>query len=228
MSGNESNIGPGEGIEQVRDAMLYSLVSLSQRRERRVGDRLRRKQEYLRVLAGRLADGQVLNDEGIDLLCLAMPLHDIGMAWVADSVLLKPGRLTADELRQMRKHTSYGRDILSRVASDLGDSPFVRLAGEIAYTHHEMWNGGGYPLGLRGDDIPLSGRLTALVDVYDALRSPRVYNEALSHESAVSLILEGRGSHFDPDIVDAFVSRADEFLAVSRAFADPEEETADL
>ena len=128
----------------------------------------------------------------------------------------------------MRKHPSYGREILSRVAADLGDSEFIELAAEIAYSHHEMWNGAGYPLGLKGEAIPLSARLTALVDVYDALRSPRVYKEALSHENAVALILDGRGSHFDPEIVRVFEGLSEEFRAISDKLADRSEQAVSL
>jgi putative two-component system response regulator len=179
----------------------------------------------MKVLASRLSDHhrftQRLDPEFISLLYKTAPLHDIGKVGVADRILLKPGKLDADEFELMKLHTVYGRDAILQVEKLLGTtSSFLRIAREIAYAHHEKWNGSGYPLGLAGEAIPLSARLMAIADVYDALISRRVYKPAFTHDAAVSLIAEGKGKHFDPDIADAFLNAEDEFQAIARALAD--------
>jgi putative two-component system response regulator len=148
-----------------------------------------------------------LTPERIELLASLAPLHDIGKVGVPDRLLNKPGTLTAEEFMEMRKHPGHGRDVIVHAERDVGtsDDAILAMAKEIVYTHHEKWDGTGYPEGLRGVNIPIAGRLVALVDVYDALTSRRVYREAISHEDAVALIVAGRGTHFDPAVVDAFL-----------------------
>jgi response regulator RpfG family c-di-GMP phosphodiesterase len=149
------------------------------------------------------------------------PLHDIGKVGVADRILLKPDKLTDEEFAEMKKHPTLGRDALLRAEQMLGStSSFLQLAREIAYSHHEKWDGTGYPDGVQGDAIPLPGRIMAIADVYDALISKRCYKPAFSHEKAVEIICEGRGKHFDPDLVDAFVACADEFREIASRFKD--------
>ncbi|HBD07356.1 MAG TPA: hypothetical protein DCZ69_03765, partial [Syntrophobacteraceae bacterium] len=152
------------------------------------------------------------------------PLHDIGKVGVRDDVLLKAGRLTDDEFDLMKKHTVYGHEALRITEQKLGKSTFLRCAREIAHTHQEKWDGSGYPQRLKGDDIPLSGRLMAVADVYDALISKRVYKPPMPHEKAIQIIVEGSGSHFDPDVVDAFVQLEAVFRNIALTFADYEEE----
>ena len=150
-------------------------------------------------------------------------LHDIGKVGIPDAVLLKAGRLSAEEFEVMKTHTTLGRQALLAAAGATSESSdFLRYAVEITGSHHEKWDGSGYPEGLKGEQIPLSARLMALADVYDALTSSRVYKRAMSHEEAVAIIEAGRGKHFDPALVDAFLRRQLDFFEIARAYADAE------
>jgi putative two-component system response regulator len=152
------------------------------------------------------------------------PLHDIGKVGIPDTILLKPGKLTPEEFEIMKTHTVLGRNTIL-AAEKLIETPstFLRHAREIALSHQEKWDGTGYPEGLAGDAIPISARLMAVADVYDALIARRVYKPALRHETAVNMIREGRGSHFDPDITDAFLLIHDEFRVIARRYADTQD-----
>jgi putative two-component system response regulator len=161
-----------------------------------------------------------LDDETIDLLCKSAPLHDIGKVGVSDRILLKPGRLTDQEFEEMKQHTVYGRDTILAAERKLGNTSFLRVAREIAYTHHERWDGSGYPEGLKGEQIPVPGRLMALADSYDALTSKRVYKSRIPHEKAVEIIIEEKGSHFDPEVVDAFLEIQENFRQIALKYAD--------
>ena len=141
---------------------------------------------------------------------------------IADAILLKPGPLTEAEFEEMKKHPIIGGDSLRWAEKQLGSNSFLRYAREIAYNHHEKWDGSGYPAGLAAEDIPLSGRLMALADVYDALINKRVYKEAFSHEKSKRIIIEGRGTHFDPDIVDAFLEIEEQFYEIATRFQNAE------
>jgi putative two-component system response regulator len=200
------------------------MSSLTETRDPETGGHIKRTQNYIRLLAEYLKHHPrfrvFLDDETIDLLCKSAPLHDIGKVGVSDKILLKPGKLTDLEFEEMKHHTIYGRDAIAAAEKKLGDTSFLRLAREIAYTHHERWDGSGYPEGLRADQIPVAGRLMALVDTYDALTSRRVYKSELPHEKAVEIIIEERGSHFDPTVVDAFWEVKEDFRQISRQYAD--------
>jgi putative two-component system response regulator len=149
------------------------------------------------------------------------PLHDIGKVGVPDRILLKPGRLDPDEYEIMKTHATLGKDALAHAEQQLGkDVEFLSCAKEIAWAHHERWDGMGYPRGIRGEDIPLSARMMSIGDVYDALISKRVYKEGMPHEKALGIISEGRGTQFDPNLVDAFVEIAGEFQAIAARFRD--------
>jgi putative two-component system response regulator len=151
-------------------------------------------------------------------------LHDIGKVGVRDAILYKPGALSSEELDEIRRHPVFGHDTLAAAGSRAGvegDEELLQLAKDIVYTHHERWDGRGYPRGVKGDDIPLAGRIMAVVDVYDALSTARSYRSRLTHEEAVSTIVAGRGTHFDPDIVDAFLAIAEEFRGLAQAMGDP-------
>jgi putative two-component system response regulator len=193
---------------------------------RETGNHIRRTQNYVKALAEALAPlpafAPDLTPTNIDLLYKSAPLHDIGKVGVPDAILLKPGRLTADEFEIMKTHASLGADAIREAETMLdGTQPsFLRYAREIAETHHEKWDGSGYPRGLAGDAIPLSGRLMAVADVYDALISKRCYKPAWTHEQAVEMIAEGRGKHFDPRIVDAFLAIADTFKTIAENYRD--------
>lgn len=211
-----------------QEVTIYSLASLAETRDPETGGHILRTQRYVKALATQLsrepAFKERLNNTVIDLLFKSAPLHDIGKVGVVDSILLKPGKLTDEEFSEMKNHTVYGRDAL-RVAEDkLGDNSFMQYAREIAYTHHEKWDGSGYPNGLAGEDIPVSGRLMAIADVYDALISKRVYKPPFSHLKAVSIIKKDSGTHFDPVMVESFLMIAEEFKQIAMTLADSEEE----
>jgi putative two-component system response regulator len=207
---------------------IESLATLAEYRDPETGGHIKRTQNYVKALAVHLKDHprfrSELNDEVIDLLYLSAPLHDLGKVGVRDDVLLKPGRLTDEEFEEMKKHTVYGEEALRITEQKLGGDTFLQYAREIAYTHQEKWDGSGYPQGLKGKAIPTPGRLMALADVYDALISKRVYKPPLPHEKAVEIIIEGKGKHFDPDVVDAFLELEDTFRNIALTFADYEEE----
>ncbi|NMG74545.1 response regulator [Aromatoleum diolicum] len=212
-------------LAAIQDVAILAMASLAETRDNDTGNHIRRTQFYVRALAERLRDHPrfrlFLAGNTIDLLFKSAPLHDIGKVGIPDRILLKPGRFSADEFETMKAHTTLGRDAILHAERKLGmDVDFLRLAKEIAYCHQEKWNGSGYPEGIAGDAIPISARLMAVADVYDALISRRVYKEGMSHEAAAEIIRDGRGSHFDPDIVDAFVELQDEFRAIAARFND--------
>ena len=215
-------------LRLTQDVTIQALASLAETRDNETGAHIHRTQLYVKVLAERLALNPayagVLTPEVVELMTKSAPLHDIGKVGVPDAVLLKPGRLNDEEFAIMKQHPTLGRDALQRAEDSLhGTSSFLRLAREIAYSHHEKWDGSGYPVGLRGADIPLPGRIMAVADVYDALISKRCYKEAYSHEEAVRIITEGRGQHFDPELVDVFLECAEEIRRVAAAHRDGHE-----
>jgi putative two-component system response regulator len=182
---------------------------LAETRDNETGNHIIRTKEYVRVLAEHLQRHprfrHELTAENITQLYKSAPLHDIGKVGIPDSILLKAGALTDDEFTIMKTHAALGKKAIEDAMGAMtGCEAFLRYAAEIAYGHHERWDGSGYPQGLAGDDIPISARLMALADVYDALISKRCYKPAFSHEKAASLIRKGCGGHFDPDVVDAF------------------------
>lgn len=209
-----------------REVTIHTLAGLAETRDPETGGHVLRTQRYVRALARKLAQSKkfrkTLTDDTIDLLFKSAPLHDIGKVGVADSILLKPDRLTDSEFETMKLHTRFGRDALKVAKDKLGENSFMDYAREIAYTHHERWDGSGYPLGLAGEEIPLSGRLMAVADVYDALISQRVYKVPMGHMNAVAIIKSGRGTHFDPDLVDAFLEISDVFHQIAVTYADSE------
>ena len=212
-------------IWALRDAIIMAMASLAETRDNETGNHIRRTQWYVRLLAEELSRrpqyAAALTPERINLLYKSAPLHDIGKVGVPDRILLKPGKLTEEEFVEMKRHAEYGRDAIITAEQCLDEADtFLDLAKEIAYGHHEKWNGSGYPQGLSGEDIPLAARLMALADVYDALISKRVYKSAFSHEQARSIIIEGRGTHFDPAIVDAFLAVEEDVLRIARRLAD--------
>lgn len=209
-------------IERTNSATIYCLAALAETRDPETGQHIKRTQEYIRELALELRKNKeydnILTDEYIELLYKSAPLHDIGKVGVKDSILLKPGKLTEEEFDEMKKHTIYGGESLMVGIKELGEESFLTLAKEIALTHHEKWDGSGYPNGLSKKEIPISGRLMALSDVYDALISKRVYKGAFTHEESKNIILESKGTHFDPDIVEAFIKVEDKFIEIMERF----------
>jgi len=217
-----------EELEITQEVTIECMASLAECRDPETGGHIKRTQNYIQALALKLRDNPkykaFLNDKMLNLLYKSAPLHDIGKVAIRDSIFLKPGKLTDEEFDAMKKHTTYGRDTIRSAASKLGHDSFLRYAEEIAYTHQEKWDGSGYPRGLKGTEIPISGRLMAIADVYDALISLRVYKKPFTHTEAVNTIIRGRGSHFDPDMVDAFISIQEEFRQIAIHSADFEEE----
>lgn len=208
-------------IQSTRDATIISLSALAESRDNETGAHILRTQEYVRVLAKNLAKHPKyqtkLTEDYIDLLYKSAPLHDVGKVGIPDEILLKPGKLTDQEFAVMKTHAQIGADTLAIAQQRLGECSFLDLAGEIALTHHEKWDGSGYPNQLSGETIPLSGRLMALADVYDALTSQRVYKPAFSHDKAKAIIVEGRNQHFDPEVVDAFLQVEEAFVAIAQS-----------
>ena len=219
-------------IQDLQDAMVLSMASLAETRDNETGNHLRRTQHYVKRLAQQLRlnprFADELDDRCIELLFKSAPLHDIGKVGIPDSILLKPSRLDPDEFEIMKTHTTLGRDAIVHAEQALGhEVPFLRFAKEIALSHQEKWDGSGYPEALVGDAIPLSARLMALADVYDALISKRVYKPAFSHEDSVRMILEGSGTHFDPDVAQAFEAVQEDFRQIAARYRDEESSPAD-
>jgi putative two-component system response regulator len=216
-------------VSTIQDVTIMAMASLAETRDNETGNHIRRTQNYVRLLAQELQrQGKFtaqLTAESIELLYKSAPLHDIGKVGIPDSILLKPGKLTPEEFAVMKTHTTLGRDAIL-AAEKLLDEPnsFLEYAREIAYCHQEKWDGSGYPQGLAGETIPVSARLMAVADVYDALISRRVYKPPFPHAEALEIIRAGRSSHFDPAMVDAFVAIAEQFRAVAERFQDTESE----
>ncbi|MEX2287504.1 MAG: response regulator [Planctomycetaceae bacterium] len=209
-----------------RNVTIFSLAKLAESRSPETGAHLERIREYCRIIAQELSDDDRYRDtidaDYVHLIYLTSPLHDIGKVGIPDSVLLKPGPLTDKEFEIMKSHVLIAAETLDAAIRIQPDAEFLRMARDIALTHHERFDGSGYPHGLVAEQIPLCGRIVALADVYDALTARRVYKNALTHDVAKSIILEGNGVHFDPDIVEAFLRREDEFMTIQQRFADSE------
>jgi len=204
------------GIETAKShrLMVQTLLSLTGIRDLETGKHSKRTQKYTRVIAEELSKHPEFRDyltpERVELLASLAPLHDIGKVGVPDRVLNKPGHLTPEELAEMRRHPRYGRDVIENAerAAGVRDDVALAIAKDIVYTHHEWWDGSGYPEGLRGSAIPIPGRVMAVVDVYDALTTRKLYQTPMSNEEAIEFIVQSRGSHFDPAVVDAFIKVA--------------------
>lgn len=211
-----------------QEATIESMAVLAEYRDPETGGHIQRTKNYVRALAVYLMEHprfrDYLDESATELLYKSAPLHDIGKVGIADQILLKPGKLTRKEFQEMKKHAAYGHGAILAAQGKLGANSFLRFAGEIALTHHEKWDGTGYPKGLAGEEIPISGRLMALADVYDALISKRVYKPPFTHKKAVKMIARGKGKHFDPDIVEAFLALSEDFRQIALKYADHDEE----
>jgi len=220
-------------VQMVQDVTIMAMASLAETRDIETGMHIRRTQHYVRTLAERLRKmweekgletasiPAELSDEIIEIMYKSAPLHDIGKVGIPDAILLKPGALDAAEFEIMKSHTTLGLETIA-AAEKLLDAPstFLSVARQIACSHHEKWDGSGYPHALAGEAIPLPARLMAVADVYDALISRRVYKEPFSHERAVSMIEAGSGSHFDPTVVSAFLIEVETFRSIAQRFQD--------
>jgi putative two-component system response regulator len=211
------------GLE-TRDLTIFSLAKLAESRDPETGSHLERVRVYCRLLALQLRAlpkyAQIIDDEYVRLIFETSSLHDIGKVGIPDAILLKPGKLTPEEFEIMKTHTTKGADTLKAAMEQYPDAAFLRMGYDIAYCHHERFDGSGYPRGLQYEAIPLSARIVTVADVYDALTSKRVYKDAFAHHLARDIIVRQNGRQFDPDVVDAFLKCQEEFISSSLQFSD--------
>lgn len=212
-------------VRAIQEVMLFGLASLAETRDNETGNHIRRTQHYIKALAEQLREHprfrSFISDYTIAMMFRSAPLHDIGKVGIPDGILLKPGSFLPTEYEIMKAHAALGKEAIEKAESKLGFKvDFLKIAKDIAYSHHEKWDGTGYPQQLVGDAIPIPARLMAIADVYDALINRRVYKAPIPHERAVEIIRSGRGVFFDPDVADTFLSMQDEFKAIAERFAD--------
>jgi putative two-component system response regulator len=209
---------------ETREGAIFALARLAESRDPTMGHHLERVRQYVRILTADLAMrpvfSSVLTGRYVDTLCRASALHDIGNLAIPDCILLKPGRLSDSEFKIIQSHTTIGARTLASEASEYPDSVFLATAVQIALTHHERFDGLGYPSGIKGDLIPLAGRIVALADLYDGLTSQRIYKSATDHQVARSIVVQGSGTHFDPRIVEAFERTEQQFAEVAMRMTD--------
>lgn len=207
-------------------ATIYALIKLSGSRDDETGAHIERTASFCRLLAQKARSrpeyADIIDDSFIEAIYKASPLHDIGKVGVPDRILLKPGRLTPEEFEIMKTHVQIGHETISKVGQLYDKNEFLKMGMEIALYHHEKWDGSGYNKGLKGDEIPLSARIMAISDVYDALRSKRVYKDAYSHEKSMEIIAEGKGKHFDPVLVDVLIEEQEDFKLLYESIKDSE------
>jgi response regulator RpfG family c-di-GMP phosphodiesterase len=213
-----------EELRETQDCTILCLAGLAETRDPDTGRHLERTRRYVKVLAEHLRDhprfSSFLTERTIEKLYKSAPLHDIGKVGLRDGILLKEGHLTPEEYEEMKKHPIYGGDALRWAEERLGFDSFLGLGRDIAYYHHEWWDGTGYPFGLKGEDIPHAARLMALADAYDALTSKRVYKEPFPHAVTRDFLVKERGKHFDPAVVDAFLEAEQEFISIAESLAE--------
>jgi putative two-component system response regulator len=212
-------------VDQLREATMHVMISFAEFRDEETGNHVKRTQEYVRTLAQWLYEQGLypdqLNPLSIGHIARSAPLHDIGKVAIPDHILLKPGKLTPEEMVVMRQHAMHGWEILRRASQRMHDETgFLQHAMDIARHHHEKWDGSGYPDGLQSEQIPLSARLMAVADVYDALISTRPYKKPMSHDTAVAFIHDGSGHHFDPQIVAAMDATIGQFIDIAQTWRD--------
>lgn len=209
-------------IENLKSSIVEAMGSLAESRDNETGAHIKRTQYYVKVLSEYLSNlpkyKEILTDDYLKLIFKTAPLHDIGKVAIRDNILLKPGKLTPEEFEEMKKHAIFGEDIISKIMENNGETEFLVFAKEIAGGHHEKWDGTGYPRGLKGEEIPLSARIMAIADVYDALISKRIYKSTFTHEDACNIILEGKGKHFDPELIDVFKIINQEFWHIAETY----------
>ena len=208
-----------ETIAQMQNALIMVLADMVESRDENTGDHVRKTAAYTRIIMDQLKEMDYYTDQLTDQFIYdvehSAPLHDIGKIAVSDMILNKPGKLTDEEFTIMKTHTTAGADILEQVIETVPDSGYLKEAKNLAEFHHEKWNGKGYPKGLAGEEIPLSARIMAVADVFDALVSDRCYKKAFPFEKAMSIIKEDAGTHFDPLVADAFIQAEDEVRKVA-------------
>ena len=223
------NIELMEKLISTQDITIVALAKLAEFRDPETGEHLERMREYTKLIAHKLRElpkyRYYISDRYVENLYKSSPLHDIGKVGIRDDVLLKPGKLTPDEFEMMKLHTTIGGDALASATQFSGlDRSFLDMGKDIAYSHHENWDGTGYPRGFKGEQIPLSARILAIADVYDALTSRRVYKEAFTHDNARKIIVEDCKSHFDPEVLSAFLDLEQQFIDVRNRYQDSRNE----
>jgi response regulator RpfG family c-di-GMP phosphodiesterase len=210
-----------KSVVELKNALLKTMSGLMEYRDNVTGGHIERTQLYLGILVGALIKHSLYMEEAyswdVNLVLQSAQLHDIGKIAIRDGILRKPGRLTSDEFEEIKMHTTVGEEIIEKIKESTTEHAFLEHARIFAITHHEKWDGSGYPKGLKGKEIPLQGRLMAIADVYDALVSERPYKKVLTHEEAVDIISNSSGTHFDPTLVELFLGVADEFKKLSMA-----------
>jgi len=208
-----------EFLRNLQERSIFALAKLAESRDGETGDHLKRLQAYCLVLCGRLAlhdpYREMMTEQFIENLVQCSVLHDIGKVAIPDSILFNPKKFGTEEFEIMKQHALYGGKALEEASHEIGDEEsYLSLGKDVAYYHHEHWDGSGYPFGLKGDEIPLAARIVAVADVYDALTTQRRYKDAFPHQKAVSVIVESRGKQFDPGIVDVFLEVEVEFRSI--------------
>ena len=221
----ESNIELMRELIKTQEVTIIALAKLAEFRDPETGEHLERIREYTRILAEELRKHKkyekYINDRYIENIYKSSLLHDIGKVGIPDYILLKPGKLTEDEFNIMKKHTIIGGNAIESAIKHVQlEKSFLDMAKNVAYSHHERWDGNGYPYGLKGENIPLSARITAVADVYDALTTRRVYKPPFSHEKAKKIIISEMDGHFDPDIVESFLKREEDFIEYKEKLKD--------
>ncbi|MCK8824055.1 HD domain-containing phosphohydrolase [Fuchsiella alkaliacetigena] len=211
-------------ISESKTATIYALAKLTESRDKGTGKHLERTQRYCRLLASKLQEHDkyrsVIDSEYCENIYKASPLHDIGKVGISDSILLKPDKLTKEEFEIIKTHTIIGAQTLTEVKEKYTENVFINMGIDIVRSHHEKWNGNGYPDGLAGEEIPLSARIMAIADVYDALRTKRPYKDSFSHEKSCEIIIRNKEKHFDPLLVEAFIALQEKFKAISTELKD--------
>ncbi|HRK34896.1 MAG TPA: two-component system response regulator [Candidatus Hydrogenedentes bacterium] len=211
-------------VERIQQVTVFGLARLAESRDPETGEHLERMRRYVRELAIELATWEkydkIIDSGFVETLYYSSPLHDIGKVGIPDAILLKPGKLSNEEFDIMKTHALIGGDTLRAADEEAGGNSFLAMGRDIAYSHHEKWDGSGYPYGLLGPDIPLAARIVALGDAYDAMTTKRPYKEPFSHEKTRQIILEGAGRHFDPEVVEAFLKREQKFIRIQQELGD--------
>jgi putative two-component system response regulator len=215
-------------VVELQNALLKTMAELVECRDDITGGHIERTQSYLGTLLDAMQKQGVYREEmatwDVKLVLQSAQLHDVGKIAIKDGILNKPGKLTPEEFEEIKKHTTFGGTVIDKIKESTSEQAFLEYAKIFALTHHEKWDGTGYPYGLKGEEIPLLGRIMAIADVYDALVSDRPYKKAFSHEEAVQIIMDGKGTHFDPILADLFFSVADEFNEIALRYRSKTEE----
>jgi len=210
-----------KAVLELKGAILETMAELVECRDDITGGHIERTMNYLNVMIKALSAKKIYAEEvsswDIGLIVQSSQLHDVGKIAVKDCILNKPGKLSEEEFEEVKKHTTFGENVINKIGRSITEQEFLNYAKVFAVSHHEKWDGTGYPKGLKGENIPLLGRIMAIADVYDALVSSRPYKAALSHKESVDIILNGRGTHFDPVLVDLFVEVSDKFEEISNS-----------